>query len=265
LKLKGRFRVTEAKKDSPYGGGGERGIREWNDQRLRWWLDASYPDRIVGRVDPETPMDRKSKREGTDPLKQKSIDRLDDESLSQSDRVLIRLFFVRLPLEMPPHYYMAAHENLLDPTLAGGYAQLEHLEARAGRRSGALSDLLKGYENARKEKDIDEARKAKEKLERAMNADLVVAEAAKITRAAYEWVLDRLEKMSFWLDVEPSERVKPRELVRDQHRQELARTEFERQRRKRKNVTQAIKATAEATGYGEWQLWKLTEDLRGRS
>jgi hypothetical protein len=35
-----------------------------------------------------------------------------------------------------------------------------------------------------------------------------------------------------------------------------------RQQKKRSNVTQAVKKTAEATGYSERQIWTMTEDLR---
>ena len=44
--------------------------------RLKWWLDADYPNRIQGRIDPETPMD-KTKRGGNVLLKAASQDRVD--------------------------------------------------------------------------------------------------------------------------------------------------------------------------------------------
>lgn len=236
--------------------------RSHNDRRLRWWLDASYPDRIAGRIDPETPMDRKAKREGSSPLKGKSVARLDDPSLSETDRKLLAIFFERLPDRLPGHYYRASLTNLLDPSLAGGYVQLEQLELRVARRPKVLAEAHQRYEKARRSQDQRNLTEAEALLQRVTDAGIVVEEAARVTRAVYEWVLSELDREGFRLDVEPAERVKLREQKRDESRMEAARAKFIIERKKRSNDAAAVKATAAETGYSASQIRRMTVDLR---
>lgn len=206
-------------------------------------------------------MSKKTRREARVPLKSGVLRRLDDPSLHASDRVLLDIFFGRLPAQKPYHYYRAAAENLLDPTLAGGYVQLERLELQAGRRPD-LMGALKRHEKAVQKDDFEAARKERDKLLRLAESGLLIAEAARITRAAYEFVLDELDRDGYELDVEPADRAKIRELNRDEERREKARAVFVREQKRQANVTQAIRATAAETGYSERQLWTMTEDLR---
>ncbi|MDP9485745.1 MAG: hypothetical protein M3Q49_08185 [Actinomycetota bacterium] len=206
-------------------------LRRHNDLSLRDWLDSTYPERIAGRVDPETPMSKKMRREARVPLKSGVLRRLDDPSLYASDRQLLEIFFGRLSAQKPYHYYAAALTNLLDPTLAGGYVELERLELLA-RREGASP---------------------------------IITEAARITRAAYEFVLDELECEGFELDVEPADRAKIRELKRDENRIEKARSIFVTERKKHGDDTRAIKKTAAETGYSLSQIRRMTVDLRSLS
>ena len=74
---------------------------------------------------------------------------------------------------------------------------------------------------------------------------------------------DKLDADDFKLDVEPSERVRLRDLQRDESRVEKARAEFVRQQKKGSSVTQAFKKTAEVPSYSERQIWTMIEDLRG--
>ena len=220
-------------------------------------------------------MDRKAKREGSSPLKGKSVARLDDPSLSETDRKLLAIFFERLPARLPAHYYRAALTNLLDPSLAGGYVQLERLELQAARRPKMLAEAKARYEKVVKATPRSQRSFARNPgtprdpvveaaclLERVTDAGIVVEEAARVTRTVYEWVLDELAREEFRLDVEPAERVKVREQKRDESRMEAARAKFIVERKKRGNDAAAVKATAADTGYSASQIRRMTVDLR---
>lgn len=195
------------------------GLREHNRARLKWWLDADYPNRIQGRIDPETPMD-KTKRGGSVLLKAASQDRIDafykarrlkgqasDEQRRRAltDDYLLGLWFEWLP-EQHPLRASAARQVLLSENAAGGMVELERLEK-----------LVR-----------DSADKKKQKKRLREPVDLIsVRQVCELARDAFEKVLDQTVSDGFMLEVDEDIRASNRFEAHNQDRGEDARARDE--------------------------------------
>ncbi|QIN79612.1 hypothetical protein GBA65_14990 [Rubrobacter marinus] len=191
------------------------GLREHNGPRLRWWLDADYPNRIQGRIDPETPMD-KTKRGGNVLLNARSQDRIDayyearrlkgrasDEQRRRAltDDYLLGLWLEWLP-EQHPLRASAARQVLLSENAAGGMVELERLEKLV--------------------KDSADKKKMKKLLREPV--DLVsVRQVCELARDAFEKVLEQTVSDEFMLEVDEDIRASNRLEAHHQDRTEEAR------------------------------------------
>ena len=195
------------------------GLREHNRSRLKWWVDADYPNRIQGRIDPETPMD-KTKRGGSILLNARSQDRIDafykarrlkgQASDEQRRRALTDDYLLGLWLEWLPEQHplraSAARQVLLSESTAGGMVELERLEK-----------LVKDS--------------ADKKLMRKQNkhpVDLIsVRQVCELARDAFEKVLEQTIADEFMLEVDEDIRAANRFEAHNQDRTEDARARDE--------------------------------------
>lgn len=190
-------------------------LRDHNRARLVWFLNGDYPNRIQGRIDPETPMD-KAKRGGSVPLKARTLDRIDafyrarllkgnasDEERRRAltDDYLLGLWFVWLP-EQHPLRASAARQVLLSENTAGGMVELERLE--------------------RLVKDSADKKKMKKLLREPV--DLIsVRQVCELARDAFEKVLEQTVDDEFMLEVDEDIRASNRLEAHHQDRTEEAR------------------------------------------
>jgi hypothetical protein len=190
-------------------------LREHNRARLRWWLDADYPNRIQGRIDPETPMD-KNKRGGSVLLMARSQDRIDafykarrlkgrasDEQRRRAltDDYLLGLWLEWLP-EQHPLRASAARQVLLSESAAGGMVELERLEKLV--------------------EDSADEKKMRKLLRKPV--DLVsVRQVAELARDAFEKVLGQTVADRFMLEVDEDIRAANKLEAHHQDRTEEAR------------------------------------------
>lgn len=195
------------------------GLRAHNAARIRYWLDSDYPNRIQGRIDPETPMD-KNKRGGNVLLKASSQDRVDafyrarrlkgrasDEERRRAltDDYLLGLWFVWLP-EQHPLRASAARQVLLSEHTAGGMVELERLEKLAA--------------------DSRDEKKAKKALRDPVIL-VAVEQVCELARDAYEKVLEQTVLDGFMLEVDEDIRAATKLEAHHQERGEVARVRDE--------------------------------------
>lgn len=198
------------------------GLRSHNAARLRWWLDADFPNRIQGRIDPETPMD-KNKRGGNVLLKAASQDRIDafyrarrlkgrasDEERRRAltDDYLLGLWFAWLP-EQHPLRASAARQVLLSEHSAGGMVELERLEKLAA--------------------DSKDEKRAKKELREPVEL-VAVEQVCELARDAFEKVLDQTVHDGFMLEVDEDIRAANKLEAHHQERGEVAGLRDERVR-----------------------------------
>lgn len=196
--------------------------RQKNESSLKDWLNNTWPSRFGSRLDPDTQVRGKAKLDGSDPLNVTNTKRLDDESQADTDAKLRELFFVRLPKHKHPLFYTAAREWLLYPNAPGGYVVLERLES-GSTEAKAIGSLC---------------------------------------RAAFEYILDELEREDFTLNVPIDKAPKLRDVKTESVRQNTLRDVYAEERRKVSSDSEAIRATVKRSGYSRSQVERLTVDMR---
>ena len=192
------------------------GLRRHNSARLRYWLDADYPNRIQGRMPPETVLESR-KFEGSVLLKKGAYDRLDDhykaklgkdeegiplserdrdwhQRRSETDDVLLYLTdrYLRekadeVPANERARYYLmhrAMRQVCLSENTAGGFVELERLE-KLGKNNYTIRTV------------------------------------ADFARKAIEEILDELDRRDFRLEVQEDKRARDRYEAMGQDRRAL--------------------------------------------
>lgn len=134
-------------------------LRNWNKERLGWYLDRDLPDSWPGSPDPEQIFENK-KSEGRVILRGASYDRIDasfrakdmnltfqerDEAnrYAQTDRVLTHLIFEYMP-DKCPLYSSAVKEFIITENVAGGKVEVERLRKK-GEEGFEQSALIVSY------------------------------------------------------------------------------------------------------------------------
>lgn len=220
------------------------GLREHNASRLSWWLDADYPERIQGRMPPDTVLESR-KLEGSVLLKKDALARIDDyyrlkhgldengrpmsnqarewyERRFETDNILLYLTdrYLRdladnVPRENRARFrlmYRAMHAICLNESAAGGMVELERLE-KIGKNNHTIRT------------------------------------ATQFARAAIEEILDELQRRNFRLEVAEDKRSKDRyeAMVQDRAVQQDLEGTYRQLAEERRELTCGGMGSTEAT------------------
>lgn len=170
-------------------------LRDHNASRLTWWLDAEYPERIQGRMPPETVLESR-KLTGSVLLKKDAVSRIDDyyrlkhgmdengrpmsnqarewyERRVQTDDVLLYLTdrYLRDKADTAKDedraryllMYRAMRSVCLNEYTAGGYVELERLE-KLGKNNHTIRTVA-GFARAAIEEILNELDRRNFRLE----------------------------------------------------------------------------------------------------
>lgn len=183
------------------------GLREHNADRLAWWLDGEFPDRIAGRMPPDTVLESR-KLEGSVLLKKDAYNRVDDyyrlkHGVDENGRPLsnhARKWYERrvatdhVLLYLTDRYLRDKADNLETPEADRTRLLLIHRAMRhvclSESAAGGMVEL--------------------ERLEKLGKHNHTIRTVAGFARAAIEEILDELDRRDFRLEVAEDKRSKDR-------------------------------------------------------
>lgn len=173
-------------------------LRLHNLHRVEWWLNRQYPDRIAGRMPPDTVLESR-KLEGNVLLKAGAFDRVDDYYMLKSGRDPLGA-----PLSEREKDWL---ERRYDTDVFLLYMTDQYLRERAEDESlGAARARWQLMHRASREILLNQYEAGGyvylERLERLGKNNHTIRTAAGFARAVIDEILDECERRSFRLEVE---------------------------------------------------------------